>query len=276
MEAYALLSRSTKVNGGLRPLAVHHALDGVGGGPPRIETFVTGYEVLGRDHASRRNAEYGGFVGRPGALARHQVPERNAVVIGTDVQRIGGSRFRICQGHFGAVALIYRGGVRAVPGIGFVDGVSVGFADLRPGGEIRAIDHDAQRGGIDDVLRVERDRVLEVALGAGRQHKTHFAIRAGHRHVRRRGERQTENNQWIQDKCLHLRSPWAGHAANLPCDLPRLILTRFIEPGPAGWRHRRPAQVPTSKPFGRATRPPRSTMPAASRLLPGRRAVADP
>ena len=32
----------------------------------------------------------------------------------------------------------------------------------------------------------------EVALGAGRQHKPHMAIRAGYRHVRRRGERQAE------------------------------------------------------------------------------------
>jgi hypothetical protein len=120
------------------------------------------------------------------------VTEGDAVVVGPDLQRIGGSRFRMCQGHSDAVAVVYGGGVRAVPGVGFLDTVGVRLPDLSAAGEIHAIDHDAQRGWIDDVLRVERDGVFEVALCARRQHQPHFAIRAGHGHVRRRGKRQTE------------------------------------------------------------------------------------
>jgi hypothetical protein len=76
-----------------------------------------------------------------------------------------------------------------------IDLVAFRRPDLRPVGEIRAIDHDADRRWFDDALRVERDRVLKVALGARRQHKLHFAIRAGHRHVRRYGEGQTEKGE---------------------------------------------------------------------------------
>jgi len=73
-------SRSTKVNGG-GPLALHHALDGVGGGSPRIQTLVAGHVFCGVMTLPAGTRKTVASSGVRAPLAGDEVTEGDAVIV---------------------------------------------------------------------------------------------------------------------------------------------------------------------------------------------------
>ena len=135
------VARQLDGDGRRGPVSLAHVLD--------VSSFVESLIVIPqsvRPHdAARGKAEARRRIGDPAPAPLDHDAERHGIVARSRIDRVSRGRCSMAERDPRAVGVVYARCVHAIPGVFFVDAVTVGFPDIDTAPQIDAVDDDAHR-----------------------------------------------------------------------------------------------------------------------------------